>query len=118
MSQGAMSLQMRNVRDVVILDLGGRLIMGEAEMSLRKTVHGLLDGGKKNLAINLSEIKYIDSSGIGSLAAIWTTSRKAGAQCKLFGIPKKITLMFKISRLDTVFQIFEDEAGTLGSFSA
>ncbi len=118
MSQGAMSLQMRNVRDVVILDLGGRLIMGEAEQSLRKTVHTLLDGGKKNLALNLSEIKYIDSSGIGSLAAIWTTSRKSGASCRLFAIPKKITLMFKISRLDTVFQIYEDEAAALSSFSA
>jgi anti-sigma B factor antagonist len=116
MTQGPMDLQIRNVRNVVILDLNGRLIMGEAEMSLRSAVHNLLDGGTKNLAINLSEVKYIDSSGIGSLAAAWTTSKKMGANCRLFAIPTKVRLMLKISRLDTVFQVLEDEASALNSF--
>jgi anti-sigma B factor antagonist len=113
-----MTLQIRNVRNVVILDLDGRLIMGEAEMSLRSAVHSLLEGGKKNLAINLADIKYIDSSGIGSLAAAWTTSRKMGANCKLYAIPKKVMLMFKISHLDTVFHILEDETTALNSFAS
>ncbi|MGE5327076.1 MAG: STAS domain-containing protein [Deltaproteobacteria bacterium] len=117
MAQGPLDLQIRNVRNVVIVDLDGRLIMGEAEMSLRAAVHSLLDGGTKNLALNLSEIKYIDSSGIGSLAAVWTTSKKAGANCRLFAIPTKVKLMLKISRLDTVFQVLEDEASALSSFS-
>ena len=77
----------------------------------------LLEGGTKNLAINLADIKYIDSSGIGSLAAAWTTSKKMGANCRLFGIPTKVKLMLKISRLDTVFQVLEDEASALSSFS-
>jgi anti-sigma B factor antagonist len=118
MNQGPMDLQVRNVRNVVILDLAGRLIMGEPEKSLRSTVHSLLETGSKNLAINLAEIKYIDSCGIGSLAAAWTTSRKAGANCKLFGIPKKVLLMLKISHLDTVFEALEDEAAALNSFTA
>lgn len=118
MNQGPMDLQIRNVRNVVILDLTGRLIMGEPERSLRSTVHNLLDTGSRNFAINLAEIKYIDSCGIGSLAAIWTTSRKAGANCKLFAIPKKVLLMLKISHLDTVFQVLEDESAALNSFTA
>jgi anti-sigma B factor antagonist len=118
MASGPMTLQIRNVRNVVILDLDGRLIMGEAATTLRNAVHSLLEGGKKNLAINLADIKYIDSSGIGSLAAAWTTSRKMGANCKLFAIPKKVMLMFKISHLDTVFHILEDEATALNSFGA
>ena len=61
MNQGPMDLQIRNVRNVVILDLTGRLIMGEPERSLRSTVHNLLDTGSRNFAINLAEIKYIDS---------------------------------------------------------
>jgi anti-sigma B factor antagonist len=118
MNQGPMDLQIRNVRNVVILDLAGRLIMGEPERSLRGTIHSLLESGNKNLAINLSEIKYIDSSGIGSLAAVWTTSQKAGANCKLFAIPQKVQLMFKISRLDTVFKILQDETSAVNSFPA
>lgn len=117
MTQGPLDLQIRHVRNGVVLDLNGRLIMGEAEMSLRTAIHSLLDGGTKNLALNLSEIKYIDSSGIGSLAAVWTTSKKAGANCRLFAIPIKVKLMLKISRLDTVFQVLEDEASALSSFS-
>jgi anti-sigma B factor antagonist len=118
MNQGPLSLRIRNVRNAVILDLTGRLIMGDAEMSLRSAVHELLDKGTKNLAINLAEIKYIDSSGIGSLAAAWTTSKKAGANCRLYAIPKKVMLVLKISRLDSVVQVLEDEASCLNSFSA
>jgi anti-sigma B factor antagonist len=118
MSQGALSLRIRNVKNVAILDLTGRLIMGEAEMSLRSAVHGLVDGGTKNLALNLAEVKYIDSSGIGSLASIWTTSKKAGANCKLYAVPKKVMLVLKISRLDTVVQVLEDEATVVSSFPA
>jgi anti-sigma B factor antagonist len=118
MNQGPMSLRIRNVKNVVILDLTGRLIMGDADAALRTTVHEVLDGGAKNLAINLAEIKYIDSSGIGSLAAAWTTSKKAGAHCRLYAIPKKVMLVLKISRLDSVLQVLEDEAKVLESFPA
>jgi anti-sigma B factor antagonist len=116
MNQGPLSLRIRNVRNVVILDLTGRLIMGDADMSLRSTVHDLLSGGAKSLAINLAEIKYIDSSGVGSLAAAWTTSKKAGAICRLYAVPKKVMLVLKISRLDSVLQVLEDEAAVLNSF--
>jgi anti-sigma B factor antagonist len=118
MNQGPLSLRIRHVENVVILDLTGRLIMGDADLSLRSTVHELLDGGAKNLALNLAEIKYIDSSGIGSLAAAWTTSKKAGANCRLYAIPKKVMLVLKISRLDTVLRVLEDEAAVLNSFPA
>lgn len=116
--QSPLSLRVRKIRDVAILDLTGRLIMGDAELSLRSTVHELVDGGTKNLAINLAEIKYIDSSGIGSLAAAWTTSKKAGTNCRLYAIPKKVMLVLKISRLDSVVRILEDEASVLKSFAA
>jgi anti-anti-sigma factor len=116
MNEGALSLRTRHVKDVVILDLTGRLIMGESELCFRNAVHQLVDGGTKNLAFNLAEVKYIDSSGIGSLASVWTTSKKAGAVCRLYSVPKKVMLVLKISRLDTVLQIFEDEAGAVNSF--
>jgi anti-sigma B factor antagonist len=118
MNQGPLILRIRNIRNVAIIDLTGRLIMGDAEMSLRSTVHELLDGGTRNLAINLAEVKYIDSSGIGSLAAAWTTAKKAGANCRLYAIPKKVMLVLKISRLDSVVKILEDEASALKSFTA
>jgi anti-sigma B factor antagonist len=116
MNEGPLNLRIRKVKDVVILDLTGRLIMGEAEKSLRTTVHQLVDGGSKNLAVNMAEIKYIDSCGIGSLASAWTTSKKAGANCKLYAVPTKVMLVLKISRLHTVMDILEDEAAALNSF--
>jgi anti-sigma B factor antagonist len=118
MDQGPLNLRIRHVQNVVILDLTGRLIMGDADMALRRTVHDLLDGGAKKLAINLAEIKYIDSSGVGSLASAWTTSKKAGATCRIYAVPKKVMLVLKISRLDSVLQVLEDEASVLTSYSA
>jgi anti-sigma B factor antagonist len=118
MNQGPLNLRIRRVQNVVILDLTGRLIMGDADTALRGAVHELLDGGAKKLAINLAEVKYIDSSGVGSLASAWTTSKKAGAVCKIYAVPKKVMLVLKISRLDTVLQVLEDEASVLTSFQA
>ena len=118
MNQGPLNLRIRHVQNVVVLDLTGRLIMGDADTALRGAVHDLLDGGAKKLAINLADIKSIDSSTVGSLSSAWTTSKKAGAACKIYAVPTKVTLVLKISRLDTVLQVLEDEASVLTSFPA
>ena len=116
MAGEALTIEVRNVRDVVVLDLAGRLIMGGGEKALRDTARRLVDGGNKNLAMNMSNVTYIDSSGVGALASAWTSASRIQAKCKLFAVPGKIRLMLKISRLDTVLEIFADEASALASF--
>jgi len=113
MSQGPLSVRIRNVGNVVVLELNGRMIMGDAERALRGTVRDLMESGSKTLAFNLSEVKYIDSSGIGCLAAAWTTANRMGARCRLFCVPNKVMLMLKMSRLDTIFEVLPDEASAL-----
>lgn len=116
MSQGPLTVRIRNVKDAVVFDLTGRLIMGEAESSLRAKVRDLLDAGTTKLAFNLSEIKYIDSSGIGCLAAAWTSANKRKARSRLFAVPSKVMLMLKISRLDSILEILADETSALSNW--
>lgn len=113
MTDGPLSVRIRTVGNVVVLDLTGRMIMGEAERALRATVRELVEAGKKNLAFNLSEVKYIDSSGIGCLTAAWISAHRKGARCRLFAVPSKVMLMLKISRLDSIFEVLPDEASAL-----
>jgi anti-sigma B factor antagonist len=116
MSQGSLSVRVRNVKNITVIDLTGRLILGDSERMLRSTIRDLLEGGQKNLAVNLAEVSYIDSSGIGCLASAWMTSNKNGARFKLFAIPSRVRLMLKMSRIDSMIEVFEDEASALSSF--
>jgi anti-sigma B factor antagonist len=116
MSQGTLSVRVRNVKTVAVLDLTGRLILGEGERMLRKTIRDLLEGGQKNLAVNLAEVSYIDSSGIGCLASAWMSANKDGAHLKLFAVPSRVRLMLKMSRIDSMIEVFDDETSALSSF--
>ena len=116
MNQSPLSVRIRNVDDAVVFDLTGRLIMGEAESALRQKVRDILDSGTQKLAFNLSEIKYIDSSGIGCLAAAWTSANKHKAKSRLYAVPSKVMLMLKISRLDSILEIMSDETSALADW--
>lgn len=113
MRGGPLSVRSRAIGNVTVLDLSGRMIMGEAEKALRATVRELIEAGNKNLAFNLSEVKYIDSSGIGCLAAASVSAHRNGVRCRLFAVPNKVMLMLRISRLDTILEILPDEASAL-----
>lgn len=116
MSQGTLSVRVRKVKNVAVMDLTGRLILGDSELALRKTIRDLLEGGQKDLAVNLAEVTYIDSSGIGCLASAWMTCNKNGARFKLFAVPGRVRLMLKMARIDTMIEVFDDETSALSSF--
>lgn len=106
----------RQAGDVTILDMSGAVRMGEGAISLRNSIRGLNDQGKKKILLNLSGVKNIDSSGIGELIANYTTISRDGGQLKLLNLTDKIQNLLVITKLLTVFDSFDNEAEALNSF--
>ncbi|MEW6129769.1 MAG: STAS domain-containing protein [Acidobacteriota bacterium] len=111
-----LSLKQREAGDVTVLDLSGKITIGEGSVQLREAVRGLLDNGKNKILLNLGDVSYVDSSGIGELVSSYTTVNKAGGQLKLLNLTKKIQDLLAITKLLTVFEIHEDEGTALSSF--
>lgn len=106
----------RQAGDVTILDMNGSVRMGEGAISLRNSIRGLVEGGKKKILLNLGGVKNIDSSGIGELIANYTTVRSGGGQLKLLNLTEKIQNLLVITKLLTVFDSYDNEAEALNSF--
>lgn len=106
----------REVGDVTVLDLSGKITIGEGSVQLREAVRGLLERGKKQILINLGGVDYVDSSGIGELVSCFTTTKNQGGQLKLLNLTKKIKDLLQITKLLTVFDTFDDEAEAIRSF--
>lgn len=110
-----MKIEMRAVGDVKILDCNGRITLGEGTMVVRKTVLDLLKDDQKKIILNLAEVNYIDSSGIGELVSTYTTVTNSGGQLILLNLTKKIRELLAITKLLTVFHVFDDEQVALAS---
>ncbi|HEY5884783.1 MAG TPA: STAS domain-containing protein [Pyrinomonadaceae bacterium] len=106
----------RQAGDVTILDMNGSVRMGEGAISLRNSIRGLIDGGKKKILLNLGGVKNIDSSGIGELIANYTTISRDGGDLKLLNLTDKIQNLLVITKLLTVFDSYDNEADALNSF--
>ena len=111
-----LELNERQAGDVTILDMSGSVRMGEGAVSLRNSIRGLNDEGKKKILLNLAGVKNIDSSGIGELIANYTTISREGGQLKLLSLTDKIRDLLVITKLLTVFDSFDNEAEALSSF--
>ncbi len=111
-------LKTRQVEDVTIVDVAGQIKLGEAAVSLRDTLRDLVSSNRKKLILNLGEVSYIDSSGIGELVAAYTTVRDKGGQLKLLNLTKRVKDVLQITKLYTVFDVYDNEAHVLRSFSA
>jgi anti-sigma B factor antagonist len=111
-----MKIETRTVGDIKILDCSGRITLGEGTMVVRNAVRELLKDNDKKIILNLAEVNYIDSSGIGELVSTYTTVTSNGGQLKLLGLTKKIQELLAITKLLTVFEVFDDEQAALGSF--
>jgi anti-sigma B factor antagonist len=107
----------RQVVGVTILYCSGRITLGEGSITLRENVGQLLTKGQKKILLNLGEINYIDSSGIGELVTAFTTVRKQGGDLKLLNLTKKVHDLLQITKLYTVFDVKDDEAAAVKSFA-
>ena len=113
----SMKISTRQVDGVTIVDCSGRITLGEGSITLRDTVSQLLKGQKKIL-LNLGDVNYIDSSGIGELVSAFTTVRKQGGDLKLLNLTKKVHDLLQITKLYTVFDVKDDEAAAVKSYAS
>ena len=106
----------RDVGQVTVVDLGGRIVLGDGSALLRKTVKQLLDDNRCKILINLADVDYIDSSGVGELVGCFTTVRNAGGELKLLNLSQKVHDVLHVTKLYTVFDIRDDEFTAVKSF--
>jgi len=112
----SVKLTTRQVGDVTVVDAAGRITLGEGASVFRDTIRDLVAKGSKKLLINLSEVSYIDSSGIGEMVSGFTTVTNSGGQLKLLGLSKRVKDLLQITKLYTVFEAFDDETEAVRSF--
>ncbi|MDQ3323017.1 MAG: STAS domain-containing protein [Acidobacteriota bacterium] len=107
----------RQAGDITILDMNGKVTIGEGSVALRTTIRRLLGEGKKNILLNLGQVGYVDSSGIGEFVSSFTAVNKEGGTLKLLNLTQKIQDLLAITKLLTVFDVYESENEALSSFS-
>lgn len=112
----SVKLTTRQVGDVSVIDAVGRITLGEGSSVFRETLRELMAKGHKKILLNLADVSYIDSSGIGELVSGFTTVTNQGGQLKLLNLNKRVKDLLQITKLYTVFEVFEDEATAVRSF--
>jgi len=113
----SVKLNTRQVGDVTVVDVSGRITLGEGSSALRDLLRDLIAKGNKKILLNLGEVTYIDSSGIGELVSGFTTISNQGGTLKLLSLTKRVQDLLQITKLYTVFDVHEEEAHALRSFA-
>ena len=112
-----MQIEERVVNEVTILDLKGKITLGEGDEALKDKINSLIHQGRKKILLNLEGVPYIDSAGLGEIVRTYTTVSRQGGQLKLVNLTKRITDLLAITKLLTVFETFETEPEALKSYS-
>ena len=112
----SIKLNTRQVGDVSVVDVAGRITLGEGSSALRDTMRDMVGKNQKKILLNLGDVSYIDSSGIGELVSGFTTVTNNGGQLKLLNLNKRVKDLLQITKLYTVFDVHEDEAAAIRSF--
>ena len=114
----SLNINIRETAEAVILDLNGQVTLGEALADLRDSIREALAGDRKNILLNLAEVSYIDSSGLGQLIASYATANSRGGQMKLLNLQKRVNDLMQVTKLLTVFETYTSEQAALHSFAA
>ena len=113
----ALTIASREVDGVTVLDLSGRITLGEGSVQLREAIRDLISKGQKKTLLNMGDVNYIDSSGLGELVSAYTTVRNQGGELKLLNLTKKVHDLLQITKLYTVFDVKDDEASAIASYT-
>jgi anti-sigma B factor antagonist len=113
-----MEIEERSLESVVVLDLKGKLTIGEGDELLKERINNLMQQGHRNLLLNLENVPYVDSAGLGEIVRTYTTVSRQGGKLKLVNLTKRITDLLAITKLLTVFDTFESEADAVSSFDS
>jgi anti-sigma B factor antagonist len=112
----ALTIASREVDGVAVLDLNGRITLGEGSVQLRDAIRDSISKGQTRILLNLADVNYIDSSGLGELVSAYTTAKNQGATLKLLKLTKKVHDLLQLTKLYTVFDVSDDEASAIASF--
>ena len=112
-----MQITERSVGDVMVLDIKGKITLGEGDEQLKDKVNSLVNQGQRKMVLNLAEVPYLDSAGLGEVVRAYTTVSRQGGSLKLLNLTKRITDLLSITKLLTVFETFESENDAVRSFS-
>ena len=112
-----MQIEERVVGEVTVLDLKGKITLGEGDEILKDKINSLIQQGRKRILLNLADVPYIDSAGLGEVVRTYTTVSRQGGQLKLVNLTKRITDLLMITKLLTVFETFDVEKDALKSFT-
>ena len=113
----SVKLNTRQVGEVSVVDVAGRITLGEGSSALRDLMRDMVSKGQKKILLNLGDVSYIDSSGIGELVSGFTTVTNSGGDLKLLNLNKRVKDLLQITKLYTVFDVHEDEAGAIRAFA-
>ena len=113
----SVKLNTRQVGDVSVVDVAGRITLGEGSSALRDALRDMVGKNHKKILLNLGEVSYIDSSGIGELVSGFTSVTNSGGQLKLLGLTKRVNDLLQFTKLYTVFDVHEEEASAIRSFA-
>jgi anti-sigma B factor antagonist len=113
----SVKLSTRQVGNVTVIDVAGRITLGEGSSALRETLRDLVAKNQTKILLNLADVTYIDSSGIGELVSGYTTVTNTGGSLKLLNLNKRVKDLLQITKLYTVFEVHEDEAAAVRSYA-
>ena len=113
----SVKLNTRQVGEVSVVDVAGRITLGEGSSALRDLIRDMVGKGQKKILLNLGDVSYIDSSGIGELVSGYTTVTNSGGDLKLLNLNKRVKDLLQITKLYTVFDVHEDEASAIRAFA-
>ena len=111
-----MQISERETGSVTVLDLSGKITLGEGDTLLKDKLHSLLHQGKKKVLLNLADVNYVDSAGLGALVSAYTTVTREGGSLKLLNVTRKLQDLLSITKLLTVFETFDSEDEALRSY--
>ncbi len=112
-----MKLSTRKMANVIIIDVDGKIVLGEGDVEIKKTVDNLLERGNKNILLNLAKVPYLDSAGLGEIIRCFTALRKSGGNFKLLSPNRRIIDLLTITKLLDVFDTYDNESVAVASFS-
>jgi anti-sigma B factor antagonist len=111
-----MDIKERVVEGVSILDLSGKIVLGEGDLQIKERIRDLLSDGQRKVLLNLGDVSYIDSAGLGALISSYATAKREGGQLKLVNLTKRVQDLLAITKLITVFETFDNEKEALESY--
>jgi anti-sigma B factor antagonist len=112
-----MNISERQVGDITVLDLEGKILLGEGDVQLKQYVSDLISRGVRRVLLNCSEVPYMDSSGLGEVVRCYTAVKRAGGELKLVNLTKRLVDLLTITKLITVFETFDSEVAAIKSFN-